>query len=77
MPKKIELNDIESIDILKNEIADYVIDEYCKTNTCPYRTKCSTEGVECKFNKSIERVIKLIHRKNRNITKLNKEIGEK
>ena len=41
MPKKQELSDVEAIDILKNEIADYVIGDYCATNLCPIRDRKS------------------------------------
>ena len=76
MPRKIELNDIESIDVLKEEVADFVIDDYCKLKRCPYIDKCF-KGAECKFTKSIERAIRLIHRQERKIRELYKEIGEK
>lgn len=76
MPKKIELNDIESIDVVRNEIADFVIDDYCKTKKCPYLDKC-LKGAECKFTNSIERVIKRLHRQDKTISDLYKKIGEK
>lgn len=75
MPKKAELNDVEALDMLKNEIADYVVDGYCNKD-CPYMKDC-TKGKECRFNLAIERTIRLIHRQERKIRELYKEIGDK
>ena len=77
MPKKVDLNDIEAIDVLRNEIADYVTHDYCEMKKCPYTRKCLIEGAECKFVKSIERVVSLINRQNHKINSLYKELGEK
>lgn len=74
MPKKQELSDVEAIDILKNEIADYVIGDYCATNLCPIREKCLKENRECIYNQSIDRIIKLINRKNIRIDELRRKI---
>lgn len=70
MPRKIDFTDNDALDVLRNEIADYVLDEYCKTKKCPYLKGCE----ECIFNKAIYRTITLINRKNKRITELGRVI---
>ena len=73
MPKKQELTDIDAIDILKNEIADYVIGDWCISKQCPVRKECIEKQKECKYEQAIDRVIVLIGRKNTRISELLKE----
>lgn len=73
MPKKQELTDIDAIDILENEIADYVIGDYCTLNKCPYKDKCLFENKDCRFDLAIRNIITILNRRARRVSELNKE----
>ena len=73
MPRKLEQTNVDAIDILQNEIEDYVIGDYCITGKCPYKKECRDENKECKFSQAIERTITILNRRSRRITELNKE----
>lgn len=76
MSKKAEMTDEEAISIVRDEIADFVIGDYCATQKCPYRTSCLKSYCECKFDLALDHFVKLIRRKNQRITDLNKIIGD-
>lgn len=63
----------ESIDILNNEILDYVLSDYCTTKKCPYRETCLSENKECRFDTAIKNTITILNRRARRISELNKE----
>ena len=72
MKRVYTINQKEAEDILKNEIQDFVITDYCKQNTCPYMTECRLEGTECIFVQAIDKTIERINKQTRKITELNK-----
>ena len=73
MGRRKEQTKEESIDILNNEILDYVIDGYCTTKKCPYKETCLKESKDCRFDVAIKNTITILNRRARRVTELNKE----
>ena len=58
----------EAIDILENQIADYVIGDFCVGKYCPQEDTCKND--DCPFEKAIDIVVNLINKQQKEIEEL-------